>query len=143
MSDDSAIDVLDVLLRQVWDPQAPDYDLTRFSDAVEAVFKTLATEDISELIANLVHQGKIILPQGASILRVAVWSGTENGRTLEQSLDQWLRDSRDPILISLALDRVTYPFTDPREMRTVLSKIAQEFPQHAQRCTYLIESRPA
>jgi hypothetical protein len=133
---------IDHLMQQVLNPKSASYNLTKLSDAVEAVFEDYGTEDISTIIEMLVREKKITVEEGSNILRVAIWSGCENGSNLLRSLDEWLREGSDAIRVSLAINQEVYPFIDRNEMYSVLTKIAKEFPVHAMRCQSLIESRP-
>jgi hypothetical protein len=118
------------------------YDVGALSDAIDEVFQAYGTEDIAELVLDLIIQEEINPAQGSNILRVAVWSGNENGRSLLCRLDEWLKAADDPLRVALALDQEVYPFADADEMRAALSNVAQKFSEHAERCSSLINSRP-
>jgi hypothetical protein len=136
------LSAVDALTRQILNPSVPGYNVTTLSDAIEAVFREYGTEDISALIEHLVRAKKLSVEEGSNILRVAVWSGSENGSSLLRTLDNWLREATDPIRVSLAINQDVYPFHDPVEMRRVLTRICEAYPEFAARCRNLIESRP-
>jgi hypothetical protein len=136
------ISSIETLTRQILDPSKPGYDVTALSDSIEAVFREYGTEDIATLIEQLVRQNKLSVDEGSNILRVAVWSGSENGSSLLRTLDNWLREGNDPTKVALAINQDVYPFHDPVEMRRVLTRICETYPEHAARCRSLMESRP-
>src|SRR5437588_4602834 len=117
------------LTKKVLNPNAPSYDVSALSDSINRLFQSSGTEDISSIVEQMVRQQQITIDEGSNILRVAVWSGSENGERLLKSLDNWLREASDSIRVTLAMGQDTYPFHDPKEMQTALAKISKKFPE--------------
>lgn len=110
--------------------------------AIENLMVVLGSEDIADLVADAVSAGRTSLDEADIYLGVAAWSGTENGASMQRTLESWLRDSHDVGRIHLALYSEYYPFRDADEMVAVLSDVAQRFPQFRERCAELIATRP-
>lgn len=134
--------VLELMILRARELGSPAYDVSLLSDAINEVFVVYGSEDIADLVRNLARKHEISLSDGSNILRVSVWSGSENGTGLLAHLDEWLRTARDSDEVALALSQDTYPFEDAEEMRSVLKRVMRDFPEHGPRCAALIQSRP-
>ncbi len=130
------------ILKREQDPDHPDFDLTALSDAVEDLFRAQGCEDIAPLVEQLVREERLSLRAASALLAVATWSGSENGESLQRTLEQWLREGDDSRRISLALHEGVFPFVSTSEMDEVLMRVAARFPEHAARCRDLIVNRP-
>lgn len=124
-----------------FDPRSPRYDIVPASAAIDELFSLLKSEDISTTIEDALRSGSLTMEQGVATLQIAVWSGSENGASLMRSLERWLSEANDPLRVALALDQEAYPFISREEMSRALRRIALTYPQFADRCRYLIESR--
>ncbi|MEV0404804.1 hypothetical protein [Actinoallomurus sp. NPDC050550] len=109
--------------------------------AIENLMVVLGSEDIADLVADAVVAGRTSLDDADIYLGVAAWSGTENGASMQRTLESWLRDGEDVVRVHLALHSECYPFRDANEMVSVLSDLAQRLPQFRERYAELIASR--
>lgn len=71
---------------------------------------------------------------------LSLWTSDE-GSALLRTTEGWLREGTNLRRIQVALSLSAYPFRDRDEMVQVLSGIAQRFPEVADHCDYLIQSR--
>ena len=77
----------------------------------------------------------------ADLFGILQWATTDNGAALSRAAEGWLRTSKDPRKIRVALSLETYPFLDRTEMEQVLRDVAARHPDVAARCVELIEAR--
>jgi len=137
----SVDDAISALLKIPRDPERADYDLVDLSDAIQGLFDALGSEDISSPVEALVRAEKLSIAEGALLFDVATWSGSENGSSLSEALDAWMREGTDALRVSLALKAIGFRFRDEDEMRAVFTRIGERFPEHAPRCAELVRRR--
>ena len=77
----------------------------------------------------------------ADLFGVLIWSTRDNGSALMRTAEQWLRDARDIRQVQIALHLEVYPFQERGLMERVLADVAGKFPEVAERCRQLVESR--
>jgi len=79
----------------------------------------------------------------ADIFAILIWSTSDNGAAITQVTDQWLVEGDDLRKIRIALHLDTYPFLERAKMEAILTGLAGQHPEVAQKCQELIESRRA
>ena len=77
----------------------------------------------------------------ADLFGILIWSTSDNGRALPRTTEHWLRDASDARQVQIALHLDVYPFLDRETMEQVLGEVPAKFPEVAERCRELIESR--
>lgn len=110
--------------------------------AIDDLMAALDSEDIAGIVADAVARGLTTLAHAEYYLGVATWSGTENGASMQRTLEAWLRAGDDPLRVHLALHAEVYPFPDAVEMAAVLAEVARRLPRFRERCAELIARRP-
>lgn len=101
------------------------------------------TADLRATLEVLISSGSD-LPQlrGALVIGIATWSGSENGASMQETLERWLVEGDDEIKVGLSLEGSdVLPFRDPATARAVLEAVASRMPEHADRCRRLIAAR--
>lgn len=133
--------VLEQIATQCLDETSENYDVSVISSHVERLMATIGNEDICEVVAEAVREGIVSLEHGGTIIGVASWSGSENGASAQKTLENWLRNSEDPIEVGLALAQNVSPFSSAAECYSVLEEVARRFPGYEERCAELISWR--
>lgn len=110
-------------------------------DAVEDLIVAYGADDIAEIVAQAVDAGRATVRQATMFLNVAQWSGTDNGASMQHTLDDWLRRAQDTVRLHLALHQGVFPLPTAVEMKAVLTEIADRYPEHRTICAHLIAAR--
>jgi hypothetical protein len=77
----------------------------------------------------------------ADIFDRLVWIVDDNGGEICATLERWLKSSdRDRVEVALQVDGV-FPFRDAHEMEAVLSRVASTWPDFAERCRKIMDTR--
>ncbi|MFJ9776772.1 hypothetical protein ACIRVF_37000 [Kitasatospora sp. NPDC101157] len=111
-------------------------------EAVDDLIDAHGAHDIADLVARAVHAGQATLGQGTVFLNVAVWSGTDNGTSMQHTLDDWVRHSHDPVRLHLALHHEAYPLPTAAKMRVALTAIGARHPRLREACERHLAQRP-
>ncbi len=119
----------------------PESDPTAASDALEALFTEIGSEDIGELLIGAVERGWLSEAQARWLVGVAMWSGTTEGSQLHATLERWLDEAPDSLRVGLALESGVFHFREHTQMTHVLTRVMQHYPQYTARCRQLIEQR--
>lgn len=77
----------------------------------------------------------------AEMFAILIWSTSDNGHALTCTTERWLREATDVRQVQIALHLDVYPFLDRATMEQVFSKLTVTFPEVAQQCRELMESR--
>ncbi|MFD3166892.1 hypothetical protein [Herpetosiphon sp. NSE202] len=77
----------------------------------------------------------------AVLYEILSWWTSDEGSALLRTTESWLREGTNLRRIQIALAQDTYPFIEAAEMYQVLEMVAQRFPEVADQCAYLINSR--
>jgi len=116
-------------------------DLDAASDALEALYEALGTEDVGEPLAEAVRDGRLTPERGRALLDVVPWTGRSNGAALQPTLERWLAEANDPLRVELALGQSTFPFASLKDMQRHLREVARRMPRFRSRCEALIDRR--
>jgi len=123
-------------------PAQPEYDLTALSDQLMQIMADIGIAALPSQVAIAVQKGMFTVDEGALLLGIAAYSSDDDGATIRRELEHWLRDGTDEVRVGLAVMHDTFLFTSRVERATILTRIAQRFPQYADMCRELIESSP-
>lgn len=115
----------------------------RFNESFAKVAALIPQYPPEELAERLMDDIPLAVPWevAADILGILIWSTDDNGASVMRTAEQWLIDAEDLRRIHLALSLDFYPFKTNRQMRHVLNKVAQRFPEMISQCNSLIDSR--
>ena len=122
------------------DPNARAYDLTALSDALGRLIAEVGNDELPDRIATLIGNGIFTPTEGSLLIDVASYSTDDEGSRIRRVLEQWLEAGANEARIALALSPGTIPFRSRARRVAVLTAIAQQFPQFANRCQHLIEA---
>lgn len=112
-------------------------------DAVDGLIDAYGADDIAEIVAQAVDSGRVTVRQATTFLHVAQWSGTDNGASMQHTLDNWLRRADGTVRLQMALHQGIFPLPTAVEMNTALTEIAARYPEHRAICEHMIAARPA
>ncbi|MFD4143010.1 hypothetical protein [Streptomyces sp. NPDC058572] len=131
-------------LRSVQVPEDEDTELPdELFDAVDGLIDAYGADDIAEIVAEAVLAGQMTQEQAIAALNVAVWSGTDNGASMQLTLDGWVRRADDAVRLRIALHHDSYPLPTAAEMTARLTEIALRFPEHRAVCERYVAGRRA
>ena len=109
-------------------------------DLVRKMVEALGEQNIAERLYSEIPRN-VPFELVAELFDLLAWQTEDNGSEIARTAERWLRECSDTrkLLISLNLD--IFPFVDPQEMETVLSRVASSKPRVAMHCKKLIEAR--
>ena len=107
---------------------------------VDEVIREFGEADLANRLYEAIPRGRP-WQDIADMFGILIWSTSDNGHALTSTTEQWLRDTTDVRQVQIALHLDVFPFMDRATMEQVLSKVAATFPEVAQRCRELTESR--
>jgi len=77
----------------------------------------------------------------ADILGILIWSTSDNGHSIIQTIERWLLEQESLRKMQIALHLGIYPFNTFSQMKKVLTDISLKFPEVANQCHILVKSR--
>ena len=117
----------------------------QFKEAFEAADR-LKTEfgesGLAELLANQVPDS-VPYTVVSDLLGILVWSTQDNGAAIRRQTEQWLIEGTNLRKIQIALGLESYPFEATSQMKEVLTRLAETYPQIASQCVQLVGQRQA
>ncbi|MFD7912839.1 hypothetical protein ACFV30_19305 [Streptomyces sp. NPDC059752] len=137
---DEALDRLCAI--QVSDQDDADFPDELF-DRVDDLLDAYGADDVAEIVAEAVEAGQASVEQAIVFLNAAAWSGTDNGASMNSTLDTWVRKADDAVRLGIALHHEYYPLPTRAEMATKLAEIARRFPEYRAICERHIAGRSA
>lgn len=75
------------------------------------------------------------------LISFLTWETPDVVNQLCTTTDKWLEECNDIRKVKIGLNKVYYPFTTKGKMTKVLTKVAQTYPEVAEQCKQLIDSR--
>lgn len=77
----------------------------------------------------------------AKLFDLLAWQTDDNGAAMTRTVERWLIEGSHTRKVQIALNLGVYPFPDERDMYRVLTQVAGNLPQVADRCRELINAR--
>ena len=77
----------------------------------------------------------------ADLYAMLIWSTSDNGHALTNITEQWLESCTSLRQTQIALNLDVYPFLDHSKMIKVLNSVAEKFPEVAETCIKMIQTR--
>jgi hypothetical protein len=115
-------------------------DFHRSFDLVSDVIRKLGEAGLAERLYRAIPRERP-WRDIADLFAILIWSTSDNGSALTQTTEQWLRDATDLRQVQIALHLDAYPFMERGTMEQVLGDVAAKYPEVAERCGELVESR--
>jgi hypothetical protein len=115
----------------------------RFDKSFPAVAALVADYSPDDLADRLAIDIPATVPWevAADVLGILTWSTADNGAAIGRAAERWLVEGNDLRRAQIALNLDAYPFETNDEMRLVLAKIANRFPEISGRCQVMVDSR--
>jgi hypothetical protein len=112
----------------------------RSFDLVNDVIRRFGEAGLTERLYNAIPRERP-WQDVADLFGILIWSTSDNGSALMEATEHWLRHAADARQVRIALHLDVYPFMDRGTMEQVLGDVAAKFPEVAERCRELVESR--
>lgn len=109
-------------------------------DSAKVLVSEYGEEGLAERVATEVPAA-VPWEVVADLLGILVWSTSDNGAAIHAQAEKWLIEARDGRRAQIALHLEAYPFETLEEMKRVLSRVAEVFPDSAMRCRALVNQR--